>query len=392
LELPGGRVDQGAQELVLRTMGRLEKSSDFLDLIVANRKDQPIRIRDIGRVEDGVEEPRGLSRLDGENAVSLIVQKQSGTNTVEVVHAVKARLNKITPFLPGDIKTVIIRDQSRFIEASIEEVKFHLVLAAILVSLTILVFIRDWRTTIIATLAIPMSMVPTFAFMSYMGFSLNNITMLGLILAIGIVIDDAVVVHENIFRHMEEFGRSAMEAARSATSEIASAVVATTVSLLVIFIPVAFMQGRIGRFFNSFGFTVGFAILMSMFVSFTMTPMLCSRFLKLETGHKTSKSGFFSKLLDGSYLWILRLSLRHRWAIVVLSIVTLVSTPVVFGWIGKDFVPKDDQSDFEVVMTLPEGYTLDRGNKLLIEIEERLKELRGITHVFTIIGDTTGRV
>jgi HAE1 family hydrophobic/amphiphilic exporter-1 len=193
------------------------------------------------------------------------------------------------------IKTVIIRDQSRFIEASIEEVKFHLVLAAILVSLTILVFIRDWRTTIIATLAIPMSMVPTFAFMSYMGFSLNNITMLGLILAIGIVIDDAVVVHENIFRHMEEFGRSAMEAARSATAEIASAVVATTVSLLVIFIPVAFMQGRIGRFFNSFGFTVGFAILMSMFVSFTMTPMLCSRFLKLEKGHKTSKAGFFSR-------------------------------------------------------------------------------------------------
>jgi HAE1 family hydrophobic/amphiphilic exporter-1 len=392
LELPGGRVDQGSQEMVLRTMGRLEKSADFLDLIVANRNDQPIRIRDIGRVEDGVEEPRGLSRLDGENAVSLIVQKQSGLNTVEVVHAVKARLAKITPFLPADIKTVIIRDQSRFIEASIEEVKFHLLLAAVLVSLTILLFIRDWRTTIIATLAIPMSMVPTFAFMSYMGFSLNNITMLGLILAIGIVIDDAVVVHENIFRHMEEYGRSAMEAARTATAEIASAVVATTISLLVIFIPVAFMQGRIGRFFNSFGFTVGFAILMSMFVSFTMTPMLCSRFLVLEKGHSSSKSGFFSRMIDGSYLWLLGISLRHRWLIVILAIATLCSTPVVFGWIGKDFVPKDDQSDFEVVMTLPEGYTLDRGNKLLIEIEGRLKQLRGVTHVFTIIGDTTGRV
>lgn len=392
LELPGGRVDQGAQELVLRTMGRLEKSSDFLDLIVANRNDQPIRIRDVGRVEDGVEEPRGLSRLDGENAVSLIVQKQSGLNTVEVVHAVKDRLAKITPTLPGDIKTVIIRDQSRFIEASIEEVKFHLLLAAVLVSLTILLFIRDWRTTIIATLAIPMSMVPTFAFMNYMGFSLNNITMLGLILAIGIVIDDAVVVHENIFRHMEEYGRSAMEAARTATAEIASAVVATTISLLVIFIPVAFMQGRIGRFFNSFGFTVGFAILMSMFVSFTMTPMLCSRFLILEQGHSTSKSGFFSRMIDSSYLWLLRISLRQRWAIVLLSIATLFSTPVVFSWLGKEFVPKDDQSEFEVVMTLPEGYTLDRGNKLLIEIEERLKKLRGVTHIFTIIGDTTGRV
>ena len=392
LELPGGRVDQGSQELVLRTMGRLEKSSDFLELIVANRNDQPIRIRDVGRVEDGVEEPRGLSRLDGENAVSLIVQKQSGTNTVEVVHAVKDRLAKIAPTLPGDIKTVIIRDQSRFIEASIEEVKFHLLLAAVLVSLTILLFIRDWRTTIIATLAIPMSMVPTFAFMAYMGFSLNNITMLGLILAIGIVIDDAVVVHENIFRHMEEYGRSAMEAARTATAEIASAVVATTISLLVIFVPVAFMQGRIGRFFNSFGFTVGFAILMSMFVSFTMTPMLCSRFLILEQGHSTSKSGFFSRMIDASYLWLLRISLHQRWVIVLLSIATLLSTPIVFSWLGKEFVPKDDQSEFEVVMTLPEGYTLDRGNKLLIEIEERLKKLRGVTHIFTIIGDTTGRV
>jgi HAE1 family hydrophobic/amphiphilic exporter-1 len=152
------------------------------------------------------------------------------------------------------------------------------------------------------------------------------------------------------------------------------------------------MQGRIGRFFNSFGFTVGFAILMSMFVSFTMTPMLCSRFLKLEKGHSASKGGFFARIIDNSYLWILRISLRHRWAIVLLSIATLFSTPVVFGWIGKDFVPKDDQSDFEVVMTLPEGYTLARGNKLLLEIEDRLKELRGVTHVFTIIGDTTGRV
>jgi len=200
------------------------------------------------------------------------------------------------------------------------------------------------------------------------------------------------VVHENIFRHMEEYGRPAMEASRSATAEIASAVVATTISLLVIFIPVAFMQGRIGRFFNSFGFTVGFAILMSMFVSFTMTPMLCSRFLVLDKGHSSSKSGFFSRMIDGTYLWMLRVSLRHRWAIVILAIATLFSTPVVFGWIGKDFVPKDDQSDFEVVMTLPEGYTLERGDKLLREIEGRLKQLRGVTHIFTIIGDTTGRV
>jgi HAE1 family hydrophobic/amphiphilic exporter-1 len=258
--------------------------------------------------------------------------------------------------------------------------------------LTILFFIRDWRTTLIATLAIPMSMVPTFAFMAIMGFTLNNITMLGLILAIGIVIDDAVVVHENIFRHMEEFGRSAREAARTATGEIASAVVATTLSLLVIFVPVAFMDGRVGRFFNSFGFTVGFAVLMSMLISLTLTPMLCSRFLKLEAGHKSSRSGFFSRLLERGYLAILGFSLRHRWLVVLTALGVFASTPFVFGLIGKDFVPRDDQSEFEVAMTLPEGYSLQRADGLLREIEGRLKQLRGVTNVFTIVGDTTGRV
>ena len=163
LEVPGGRVDQGSQELVLRTMGRIEKVTDFPELIVADKKDYPVRLKDVGRVEDSYEEPRGLSRLDGQNAVSLVVQKQSGQNTVAVVHRIKDRLKEIKESLPTDVQYAVIRDQSRFIESSIEEVKFHLVLAAVLVSLTILLFIRDWRTTIIATLAIPMSMIPTFA-------------------------------------------------------------------------------------------------------------------------------------------------------------------------------------------------------------------------------------
>jgi HAE1 family hydrophobic/amphiphilic exporter-1 len=392
LELPGGRVDQGPQELVLRTMGRVATIAEFPDLIIADRGGYPVRLRDVGRVEDSTEEPRGLSRLDGDNAVSLIVQKQSGTNTVAVVQDVKKRLAKVASGLPGDIRTEVIRDQSRFIETSIEEVKFHLLLAAVLVSLTILLFIRDWRTTVIATLAIPMSMVPTFAFMAVMGFTLNNITMLGLILAIGVVIDDAVVVHENIFRHMEEHGRAAIEASRTATAEIASAVVATTLSLLVIFVPVAFMEGTVGRFFNSFGFTVGFSILMSMFISFTMTPMLCSRFLKVESGHSSSKSGWIARGIENLYVAVLAWSLRYRWVIVLATLGTLFSTPVVFSWVGKDFVPRDDQSEFEVGMTLPEGYTLERANKLCLELEGRLAKLRGVTHVFTIIGDTTGRI
>ncbi len=215
LEQPGGRIDQGSRELVLRTLGRLNTATEFDDLIITNTGGSPIRIRDVGRAEDSNEEPRTKARLDGANAVSLSVQKQSGTNTVQVVDDLLKRLGEIKETLPPDILTVVTRDQSRFVRKSIEEIKFHLLLAAVLVSGTILLFIRDWRTTVIATLAIPTSIVPTFLFMSYMGFTLNNITMLALILAIGIVIDDAVVVHENIFRHMEEDGMDAMEAAGS---------------------------------------------------------------------------------------------------------------------------------------------------------------------------------
>ncbi len=208
-ELPGGIVQQGSRELVLRTLGRIPTAAKFNELIVANRKGYPIRIRDIGRAEDSIEEPRGITRLDGNNAVSLFVQKQSGTNTIQVSDSVQARIAHLKKSLPNDIHIEIIQDQSRFVRESMSEVKFHLLLAGVLVSLTILLFIRDWRTTLIATMAIPTSIIPTFLFMHFMGFTLNNITMLALILAIGIVIDDAVVVHENIFRYMEEFGMDA---------------------------------------------------------------------------------------------------------------------------------------------------------------------------------------
>ena len=399
-EQPGGRIDQGPREVVLRTMGRIREPADFAQLIVANRRGQPIRIQDIGTVTDSVEEPRGLSRLwttaatspgPGDLAVSLIVQKQSGTNTVAVVEAVKHRLAEIREVLPADVVVQIIRDQSRFIENSIHEVQVHLLLAAVLVSLTILLFMRDWRTTLIATLSIPTSMIATFAFMDFMGFTINNITMLGLILAIGIVVDDAVVVHENIFRHMEEYGLSAREAAASATAEIALAVVATTFSLLVIFIPVIFMGGRVGRFFVSFGYVVAFSILMSMMISFTMTPALCSRFLKAEDGHAATKGGPVWRLVEGGYMAALRFSLRHRWLIVLLSIGVFASTPTLMKIVGKDFVPRDDTSEFEVVVTLPEGTSLERADEVLAEVEQRLRGVRGVTKTFTTIGDTSGR-
>ncbi len=393
LEQPGGRIDQGTRELVLRTLGRLNTAAQFDDLIITNTGGSPIRIRDVGRAEDSNEEPRTKARLDGANAVSLSIQKQSGTNTVQVVDDLLKRLDQVKEALPPDIVTVVTRDQSRFVRKSIEEIKFHLLLAAVLVSGTILLFIRDWRTTVIATLAIPTSIIPTFLFMSFMGFTLNNITMLALILAIGIVIDDAVVVHENIFRHMEEDGMDAMEAARVGTSEIALAVLATSLSLVVIFLPIAFMGGMVGRFFSSFGMTVAFSVLMSLFVSFTLTPMLCSRFLKLdpsEVGHAKSKGGFIYRIVDKSYDGILRFALRFKWLVVLLTIGVIYSTVPIFKVLEKGFIPRDDQGEFEVTITTPEGYTLERTDQTLHDIESRLRKLPGVQHLFTSTGQVAG--
>ena len=391
LEVPGGIVDQGQREMVLRTLGRIPTAQKFNDLIVANRNGYPIRIKDIGVSEDSIEVPRGLSRLDGQNAISLFVQKQSGTNTVAISDAVQRRLERIRKTLPSDVHVEFTQDQSRFIRVSMDEVRFHLFLAAILVGVTILLFIRDWRTTVIATLAIPTSIIPTFLFMQYMGFTLNNITMLGLILAIGIVIDDAVVVHENIFRHMEENGLDAMKAASIGTREIAMAVFATSLSLIVIFVPVAFMGGMVGRFFSSFGLTVAFAISMSLFVSFTLTPMLCSRFLKIEkkeAGHSNSKSGMVYRTVERFYGTCLRWSLRHRWSTIGVCVLIVASTVPIAMNLGVNLVPRDDQSEFQVGFVTPEGYTLERTNQVVTEIENRLAKLPGVVHRFVSIGQS----
>ncbi len=391
MEVPGGIVDQGSRELVLRTLGRIATSEQFNDLVVTTRKGYPIRIRDVGHAEDTIETPRGMSRLNGQNAVSLFVQRQSGTNTVAISDAVHERIKTIQATLPPDIKIEVINDQANFIRKSIHELNFHLLLAGILVAATIMLFIWDWRTTLIATLAIPTSIVPTFMFMLFMGYTLNNITMLALILAIGIVIDDAVVVHENIFRHMEEYGKDARTASRDGTKEIALAVFATSLSLIVIFVPMAFMGGIVGRFFSSFGATIAFAIAMSLFVSFTMTPMLCAHFLKLdpsETGeHASSKSGIFYRWIDYLYGKALRVSLKVRFAIVILCVLVILSTGPIASRMGVNFIPRDDQSEFNVTFITPEGYTLDRTNQVITEIEQRLIKLPGVGMHFTTIGE-----
>ncbi|HYG34547.1 MAG TPA: efflux RND transporter permease subunit, partial [Clostridia bacterium] len=401
VEVPGGRVDQGSRELVVRTLGRMRDVKDFNNLIVANFRDQPIYLKDVATISDSIEEPRSLSRLNGNNSVTLVVRKQSGSNTVKLIDAVKHRLEELKTILPPDFKLTIIRDQSIFINRSLEEISFHLLLGAALVALTVFFFLHDWRGTVIASVAIPASLIATFTMMRAMGYTLNNFTMLGMVFAVGIVIDDAIVVLENIHRTMEEKGWSGMRAASYATREIALAVMATTLSLVVIFLPLAFMQGRIGRFFSSYGVTVACAIMVSLFISFTLTPMLASRFLRHTSDEKLrekkARGGPLMNWLGEHYLAILRWCLHHRW-VVVLSVAACMGSLVFLAKLTSfNFMPQDDASEFEVSFQTPEGSTLERTSQIASQIEQRIRAIRidgkpAVTDTLITIGETSGRV
>ncbi|HZJ17962.1 MAG TPA: efflux RND transporter permease subunit [Chthoniobacteraceae bacterium] len=401
VEIPGGRLDQQTRELTLRTLGRMQRVADFGDLHVGVRSGVPIQLKDVATVTDSVEEPRSLSRLNGENALSVVVRKQSGSNTVDLIHGVKQRLAELEEALPRDLKLTIIRDQSRFIQRSLDEVSIHLLLGAMLVALTVFFFLHDWRGTLIASIAIPASIVTTFALMRALDFTLNNFTMLGLVFAVGIVVDDAIVVIENIHRTIEEKRLDSLTAARVATKEIALAVLATTLSLVVIFLPVAFMSGRVGRFFSSYGITVAFAILVSLFVSFTLTPMLASRFLKSagdeRTRERRAHGGRLMTALTARYSAILAWSLRHRWVVVLAAAATTASLGALVPLSQFNYMPQDDSSEFEVVLEAPEGTSLSAADKTATEMEARLKTLQidgqpVVLDTLTNIGETSGRI
>ena len=387
VEVPGGRITWEAREEGLRTMGRIEKSEEFNDLIVADFKGSPVRIRDIGYAIDGEEEPRTVSRLNGKNAVSALIRKQSGTNTVQVVESVKASLSEIRSTLPPDIEIQVVIDQSKFIKSAVAQVEEHLVLGSILASIIILLFIRDFRTAFIAALAIPSSIIGTFTILKYMGFTLNNMTLLALSVCTGIVIDDAIIVLENIFRHMEEERKSAFDAAIQGTKEIALAVMATTLSLVVIFLPVAFMSGLVGRFWKSFGLTAAFAIMISLLVSFTLTPMLASRLLKLKhNGEKAEKKSFLYSRMESGYLWMLKWCLNHRAVSVIIALAILYSVVPLAKMSKAEFVIDDDMSEFEVIVEAPPGSSLEKSDAILRSIETEIAKIPEVEKVFTNIG------
>ena len=399
MEVPGGRVDEATRELTVRTMGRIVEPADFNNLVVANRGTYAVKLSDVGYSEDGAEEPRTEARLNGQPAVTLIVSKQSGQNTVAIADAVKERLAEIGPTLPPGFRTQVVGDQSIFIKASIEAIQTHLIEGSILAAIVVFIFLWSFRSTVIAGLAIPTSLIATFGIMAAMGFTLNQITMLALTLMVGIVIDDAIVVLENIFRFVEEKGVPPFQAAIEGTKEIGLAVMATTLSLLAVFLPVGFMGGIVGRFMSSFGLTSSFAIAVSLLVSFTLTPMLAARLIKRSDDKKErrfernteptdegSKQSRFYRPIDRIYTEMLKWSMRHRWVVVTACVIVIISIVPLFKFVGKNFVPVDDQAQFEVTVRAPEGSSLASTSQLAERIATDLRKLPGVSDTLTTIG------
>src|SRR5437867_3543219 len=386
-DLPGGNGTAGLNEASLRTMGRIAEPRAFNDLVVATLNGVPVRVRDIGYAEDGTKEQRSAARLNGVPTVIMEVRRQSGENTVAVIEGVKAKLTRLRDQLPADVTMGVIRDQSRYIYAALHEINLHLVLGSILASLVVLAFMRSWRSTFIAAVAIPTSVVSAFGMMWAFNFTLNSVTMLALVLMVGIVIDDAIVVLENVFRFVEEKKMRPFEAAREATADIGLAVMATTFSLVVIFVPVSFMSSISGRFLYQFGLTAAVSVLVSLLVSFSLTPMMCARLLRAEDAasghaaegaHAGSRGGFYA-WLDRGYTWSLALAMRHRWVIVVISVLTLASAVPIYRQVKQEYIPSNiDESEFEVIVFGPENMSLAAMDEAMQALAKEARETRGV--------------
>ena len=392
-DVPGGRLDQGAQSVTLRTRGRIESIDGFNEVVLRDVGGHPVRLRDVARVEDGMAEPSTQARVNGVATVLLQIRKQSGTNTVEVANNVKQRLAELQEILPAGYALRIVRDEAQFIEASIASVQEHLIVGSILAAIVVFLFLGNLRSTVIAAIAIPTSIIATFALVWYMGFTLNMLTMLALTLSVGIVIDDAIVVLENIFRFIEEKGMAPMEAAVEATKEIGLAVMATTFSLVAIFAPVGFMSGMVGRFMQSFGLTMAFAVLVSLLVSFTLTPMMSAHWLKpAPKDHRgDSKHNRFFDPLDRGYTRLLEWAMGHRGLVAVGAMLVLLSSVPLFRVTAVNFTPEDDQSQFDVTLRAPEGTSLAAMDVLANRLGAAVRKISEVDFtLITVAGDTAG--
>ncbi|CUI17032.1 acriflavin resistance protein D [Candidatus Protochlamydia naegleriophila] len=389
IEFPGGRIETGSHELPVKIKAEFDEAQDLASIVVAYQNGYPIKIADVGRIVDGLEEQRTLARLDEQHAVALIVRRQSGTNTVTVAKEVKKAIEQLKGSLAAQgIKTEIAQDLSVFIEHSIEEIEFHLIFGGALAVVIVFLFLRNFRITLISALAIPISVIATFTLLKWMDFTLNTMTMLALSLSIGILIDDAIVVVENIYRHFRK-SNNAEKAAMVGTQEIGLAAFAITMSIVAVFLPVAFMKGLIGRFFYQFGLTVTFAVLISLFVAFTLTPMLSAKFLKISNSNNFLSRWIGNCLhaLDNSYESVLTGALRFRKTTLLVAFSLLFLTLYMGQYVRSEFVPLEDRSEFFVKVRTPLGSSLVITDDVLKNVRAKIQGQDWFRYSFTTIGN-----
>ena len=400
LEVPAGRVERGSSERLVRVTGRITDPRQFADVIIATRDDQPVRLGDVAVVEEGTEEERSLALVDGRRAVSMDILKVSGANTVAVADAVREAIAEVSKTLPQGTTIQVVRDNSVFIRNSVTDVIHELVLGAILTVLIVMLFLNDWKATAITSLALPVSVISSFILMAILGFTLNVLTLMALSLSIGILIDDAIVVVENIVRH-RELGEDHFTAAGQGTREIILAVMATTLSIVAVFVPVAFMKGIIGRFFYAFGMTVAWAVLVSLFVSFTLTPMLAAWWgvnpHKGDGGNVLTRGiGRFNHWFDrqaGKYRTVIRWALGHRKSTLALAALSFFGAIALFPLIGGSFTPEVDQGEFVVQFETPEGSSLPYTRAKSDQMIAAVRAIDGVQFTYTTIGaGATGTV
>jgi len=395
MDVPGGRITAGENELLVKTHGEATTVDDLANLVLASPGGSPIRLRDVAVVEDSVEEARTLAAFDGERALTLYVRKQSDANTVAVAERVVTALKSGEIQLPEGYSLEVVQNASVFTRRAIDSVIDDLILGAIMAVLVILLFLRNLRATFIASLALPTSVIATFGVIQALDFTMNNLTMLALSLSIGMLIDDAIVVLENIHRHLE-MGKTPFQAAHEGVGEIGLAVLATTLSIVAVFVPVAFMKGIIGRFFYEFGVTVAVAVLVSLFVSFTLTPMAAAKLLgHHKEGRVAAAIGRALDVLDRGYRKAVGWTLRHRLITVVIGVASLVFALSLARQIPSEFRPKDDNGELDVPFSMPEGTSIaaayERGEEIARVAAATLP--RDVRHVLLTIGaGSTGKV
>lgn len=388
-EIPGGLMQSDSKEYTVRTLGRVAESRDFEDLVISTVNGHPIRLGDLGEVVDGQKELRNKARLNGQPSVLMMIQRQPGANTVDVVDNIRERLTRSRELLPNDVSLDVIQDQSNYIKAAMHEVQKHLISGSILASLVVLIFMRSWRSAVIAAVAIPTSIIATFAMMRAFDFTLNNVTLLALVLMVGVVIDDAVIVLENVFRHIEEKGADPFKAAIEGTKEIGLAVLATTLSLVIVFLPVSFLDSVTGRLLFQFGVTATVSVLISMLVSFSLTPMMCSRMLrpnKDKQENESSRRGFYG-YLERWYASALGWSMNHRWLVCGISLLVIASNYPLYNLVSQDYIPTNvDEGEFEVRVTAPNGTRVEAMDAAMLAIEDKLQSVEGIKNLYTNVG------